>query len=94
MFGPHYAAKGSELEKLSHSYPGEDQALSGDMNPNQTYSNAQGKTLDFRKTTVPDTHGLVNLEQSLEAFSPDMVRLRRSPGRREGRQAGAAPPRF
>ncbi len=62
VFGPFKTAPKAPVDKrLEAAYPGEKQALSGDMNPNFTYQTPDGRTLDFRTTLTMDAGGYVDL---------------------------------
>ncbi|WP_185691532.1 hypothetical protein [Puniceicoccus vermicola] len=53
---------------LKPSYPGEEAALAGDTNPNFQYQQSDGNQIDFRKTTLADENGFVNIGSAVNQF--------------------------
>ena len=74
VFGPFYAGKKTKpAEALAKAWPGEKQALSGDMNPNLTYKTDDGRVLDFRKTVSANPDGFNDMGRVLESNRSDAV---------------------
>ncbi len=73
VYGPFKGKSLKAAENLNLAYPGETQALAGDLNPNTTYDNGLGRKLDFRRTALAEAGGFVNLGQALNADSADSV---------------------
>ena len=74
VFGPFYAGRKTKpADALAREWPGEKQALSGDMNPNLTYKTEDGRTLDFRKTVSANPDGFNDLGRTLESNRADAV---------------------
>ena len=74
VFGPFYAGRKTKpADALAREWPGEKQALSGDMNPNLTYRTEDGRTLDFRKTVSANPDGFNDLGRTFESNRSDAV---------------------
>ncbi len=67
VFGPFKAKSEDTRKALDATYPGEQQAMSGDLNPNFTYKNDWGKTLDFRNSAAADSKGFTDMANALDA---------------------------
>ncbi|MGV8094177.1 MAG: glycoside hydrolase family 2 TIM barrel-domain containing protein [Mangrovibacterium sp.] len=61
VLGPFYTGAMTKTEILEKAWPGEEQALRGDLNPNFTYLTDDGRQLDFRKTVYADAKKFLNL---------------------------------
>lgn len=73
LFGPFYPGQMSPEQKLQKVYPGETQALSGDMNPNLTYNTPDGHVLDFRRTSTTDSDGFLDIASSYGDLKADTL---------------------
>lgn len=65
LLGPFYTNGMSADQALAKQWPGETQALEGDLNPNHTYRTEDGRILDFRETVITDPDGRNNLRNAL-----------------------------
>lgn len=75
VLGPYRAAATvtDPASILDTVFPGEGQALKGDLNPNFSFPGADGRQVDFRPTVSADAKGFVNLGQTLKAFGNNEV---------------------
>jgi len=70
VLGPFYPGDASPGKALDTTFPGENNAIAGDTNPNITYKREDGKALDFRTTVTADAGGFVNLSGALTPDGP------------------------
>lgn len=73
LLGPFFTGGRTPEQALAVSWPGESQALEGDLNPNHTYRTEEGRTLDFRETVITDPSGRNNLRNALSCRRSDAV---------------------
>ena len=73
LLGPFYTDGMSADQALEKKWPGEEQALAGDLNPNHTYRTEDGRTLDFRETVITDPDGRNNLRNALSCRRSNAV---------------------
>ena len=73
VFGPFKAGTNDPTKAFDQVYPGEKQAMAGDLNPNFTYLNKAGKVLDFRNTAVANSDGFLDLAGALQTVDSDAI---------------------
>jgi beta-galactosidase len=66
VLGPFPVEEEDGEKMLSEKFPGEETAVVGDFNPNNTFTNSEGKGLNWRTTVQADKKGFINLGVALK----------------------------
>jgi beta-galactosidase len=67
VLGPFTVERDDSELMLKTAFPGEDDAIAGNTNPNTLYTRADGARLDWRKSVTADADGFVDLGAALGA---------------------------
>ena len=66
MLGPFFVDEEDGEKMLAETFPGEETAIAGDFNPNNTFRRKDGRMLDWRTTAQADEKGFINLGAALK----------------------------